>query len=353
MLFEKTYAGKCVLVTGDTGFKGSWLAIWLNHLGANVIGYALEPKTKMDNYVICGLDKKITHIDADIRDYESLENVFKKYEPEIVFHLAAQALVLESYASPLETYSSNVMGTVNVLEAIRETKLVKAAVIITTDKCYENKNCLYGYRETDRLGGEDPYSASKAACEIVIASYTKSFFSALGTANIASARAGNVIGGGDWSENRIIPDIMRAIENNKPVKIRNPQSTRPWQHVLEPLSGYLMLGIGLLKDKVKYQGSWNFGPSYKNIISVEKIVEVIINKMGKGSIELNPLSNQPYESSMLSLDITKAINQLNWEPKLDFLELVQLTIDEYKVYDWLADEIFQQRLNHIDYYSSK
>jgi len=340
-------------VTGDTGFKGSWLAIWLNALGAEVIGYALAPKTDRDNYVICGVEQKITHIDNDIRDYKTFKSVLKKYEPEIVFHLAAQALVIESYASPIETYTSNIMGTVNVLEAIRESKKVKAAVIITTDKCYENKNYVYDYRENDRLGGNDPYSASKAACELLINSYMKSFFSTNGTANIASTRAGNVIGGGDWSKYRIVPDCMRAFENNKPVSIRNPESTRPWQHVLEPLSGYLLLGAGLLNNGKKYQGPWNFGPHHKNIVSVKKMVEAIISKVGKGTMEINSNSDQPYESIRLSLDTTKAMNLLKWEPKLAFSEMTQFTVDEYQINGLQLDEIYQQRLDHIEYYSSK
>ena len=352
-MFEKIYAGKRVLITGDTGFKGSWLAIWLNYLGADVIGYALEPKTNKDNYVVCGVEQKITHINADIRDYEKLRIVFEKFDPEIVFHLAAQALVLESYASPLKTYSTNVMGTVNVLEAIRKTKSVKAAVIITTDKCYENKNFLYGYRETDRLGGEDPYSSSKAACELVINSYTKCFFNGPNTPNIASARAGNVIGGGDWAENRIIPDCMRSFENNEPVKLRNPQSTRPWQHVLEPLNGYLMLCADLLVYGKKYQGPWNFGPYNKDMVSVKKIVETIIGLMGKGAIEISINNDQPIEANILSLDISKAINQMKWKPKLNFSEMIDLTVDEYQINGLKTEEIYEQRLNHIEYYCSK
>ena len=351
-MFDNIYKNKSVLVTGDTGFKGSWLSIWLKEIGANVIGYALEPKTNKDNYVVCGLEQKINHIDGDMRDFEKLKSVLKKYEPEIVFHLAAQALVLNSYVTPLDTYSSNVMGTANVLEAIRDIKSVKAAVIITTDKCYENKSTMYSYCETDRLGGDDPYSTSKAACELIINSYTKSFFHKANSANIASARSGNVIGGGDWAENRIVPDCMRAFENYEPILIRNPHSIRPWQHVLEPLYGYLKLGECLLAHGKNYQGPWNFGPNNKNKITVKKVVEEIIEKMGKGEINASLDSDHPYESSTLSLDISKAINQLKWEPKLDFSEMVQLTVDEYQVYDLQAEQIYQQRLNHIEYYSS-
>ena len=246
-IFNNIYKGKTILVTGDTGFKGSWLAIWLLNLGANVIGYALEPNTKNDNYIICDLGNKITHINGDIRDYQTLLNVFSKYKLEIVFHLAAQTLVLDSYKDPYNTYSTNIMGTINLFEAIRHTPSVKVAINVTSDKCYENREWVYGYREVDPMGGKDPYSASKGASEIITSSYMRSFFNQEDAANIASVRAGNVIGGGDWTDNRIFPDCMRALLNNKPIVIRNPEAVRPWQHVLEPLSGYLTIGSLLLQ----------------------------------------------------------------------------------------------------------
>src|SRR5574341_1665538 len=229
-IFNNIYNGKTVLVTGETGFKGSWLTIWLLNLGANVVGYALSPKTEKDNYAICDLGDKINHINGDIRDYQTLLKVFLKYEPEIVFHLAAQALVLDSYKDPLYTYSTNVIGTANLLEAVRNASSVKAAINVTSDKCYENHEWIYGYREIDRIGGKDPYSASKGASEIITSSYLRSFFNRDNTANIASVRAGNVIGGGDWSDNRIFPDCMRALINHEPIVIRNPNAVRPWQH---------------------------------------------------------------------------------------------------------------------------
>ena len=250
-IFNNIYKGKTVLVTGDTGFKGSWLVIWLLNLGADVVGYALNPKTEKDNYVICNLSDKITHIDGDIRDYQTVLKVFSKYEPEIVFHLAAQPLVLDSYKDPLYTYSTNVMGTVNFFEAVRHTPSVKVAINITSDKCYENREWVYGYREVDQVGGKDPYSASKGASEIITSSYLRSFFNQDNTAHIAPVRAGNVIGGGDWADHRIFPDCMRALLNDKPIVIRDPEAVRPWQHVLEPLSGYLSLGSLLYTEGKK------------------------------------------------------------------------------------------------------
>jgi len=347
-VFDSIYKDKTVLVTGDTGFKGSWLAIWLRELGANVIGYSLNPGTEDDNYVVCGLAKKITHIDGDIRDQHSLKSVFDKYKPDIIFHLAAQSLVLESYNDPVETYCTNVMGTVNILEMIRYIGSVKAAVIITTDKCYENRESDYGYRETDRLGGKDPYSASKAACEIVINSYIQSFFNYDSTASVASARAGNIIGGGDWAENRIIPDCIRSLRRDEPIVVRNPQAVRPWQYILDPLSGYLKLGACLYKDGKEYSGAWNFGP--KDTITVKGLVEEVIDKWGQGELSISEQSNQNLEANLLYLDISKALDELKWEPKLNIAESVKYTIDQYKVANMSRDEVFQQRVKYINDY---
>ena len=331
MLFDNIYKNKTVLVTGDTGFKGSWLSIWLKELGANVIGYALEAKTEKDNYVICGLEDRIIHINGDVRDYHHLKGVFDKYKPEIVFHMAAQALVLESYLDPLETYDINIMGTINVLEAIRHTESVTDAVIITTDKCYDNKEWIYGYRENDRLGGKDPYSSSKAACEIVINSYLESFFNKDGSANISSARAGNVFGGGDWAENRIVPDCIRCLMQKSPIIVRSPLAVRPWQHVLEPLSGYLKLGSLLHKRGKEFSGPWNFGPSTKNMVTVERLVKEVINQWGEGEISIKKDANQHSEAHLLHLDISKAINKLKWKPRLTFKESIKYTVDEFKI----------------------
>ena len=349
-MFDNIFKNKVVLVTGDTGFKGSWLSIWLKELGSNVIGYSLKPKTENDNYVICGLENKIIHIDADLRDYKYLKSVFDKYKPDFVFHLAAQSLVLEGYRDPLETYSTNIMGTINVLEAIRYTESVTGAVIITTDKCYENKEWIYGYRENDRLGGKDPYSSSKAACEIVIKSYLESFFNKDGTANIASARAGNVIGGGDWAENRIVPDCIRYLQKREPIIVRNPYATRPWQHVLEPLSGYLKLGSMLYNNGKDFSGSWNFGPSAKNMVTVKELVEEVINQWGEGEINIKNNPNQYSEAHLLHLDISKAINKLKWKPRLTFKESVKYSVDEFKIGKFSTDQVYQQRVEHINNY---
>ncbi len=349
--FNNTYKGKTILVTGNTGFKGSWLVVWLLNLGANIIGYALPPKTKKDNYVICGLDKKISHVDGNIQDYQALLAVFSKFKPDIVFHLAAQPLVLDSYKDPLHTYSTNVMGTVNVLEAVRHTPSVKVAVNVTSDKCYENREWTYGYREIDTLGGKDPYSASKGAAELVTYSYLQSFFSKDNTANIVSVRAGNVIGGGDWSENRIIPDCMRALMYDKRITIRNPEAVRPWQHVLEPLSGYLMLGSLLYTEGGKYSGAWNFGPLSQNMVSVRQLVEETVRQWGSSiSIPEDKTCNGG-EANLLYLDINKAINKLRWRPVLDFKQAVKFTIDEYRVDGFTIKEVFSQRIDHIKQYT--
>lgn len=349
-IFNSIYKGKTVLVTGDTGFKGSWLAIWLLNLGADVIGYALNPKTERDNYVICNLGDKITHIDGDIRDYQTLLKVFSKYEPEIVFHLAAQSLVLDSYKDPLYTYGTNVMGTVNFFEAVRHTPSVKVAINITSDKCYENREWVYGYREVDQVGGKDPYSASKGASEIITSSYRHSFFNQDNTAHIASVRAGNVIGGGDWANHRIFPDCTRALLNDKPIVIRNPEAVRPWQHVLEPLSGYLMLGSLLYREGKKYSGAWNFGPLSKNMVSVRQLVEETIKQWGTGRYIVENETDNSLEASFLDLDISKAVNILNWCPVLDFRQTIMFSIDEYKVDDLSGEEVFNQRIDHINDY---
>ena len=346
-MFDNIYRNKKVIITGDTGFKGSWLAIWLLSMGADVVGISLPPQTPRDNYVICGLSKKITHIDRDIRDYDALRKIFNEYNPEIVFHLAAQAIVLEGYQNPLRTYSTNFMGTVNMLEAIRHTKSVKAGVLITTDKCYKNREWVHSYREIDRLGGNDPYSASKAACEMAIGSYTRSFFNDNGSANITSARAGNVIGGGDWGRNRILPDCVRALEKGEPIIIRNPNAVRPWQHVLEPLSGYLKLGSLLCTDSKKFTGPWNFGPSSKNMVTVKELAEKVIKNWGTGRIASQNKNNQFSEANLLHLDISKAVNKLKWQPKLDIDDTVNYTIDEYRTTGMTKKNIYEQRIEHI------
>ncbi len=335
--FNNIYKNKTVLVTGHTGFKGSWLSIWLHELGANVIGYALDPHTDKDNFVVSKLAEKIIDVRGDIRDREKLQAVFEKYQPEFVFHLAAQPLVRYSYEEPVETYDVNVMGSIYVMEAFRKCKSARYAVMITTDKCYENKEQIWGYKETDPLGGYDPYSSSKGACEIAIQSFRNSFFNPLTYNNhgkaIASARAGNVIGGGDWAQDRIIPDLIRAYESKTALEIRNPSATRPWQHVLEPISGYLLLGQRLAEDPVRYATCWNFGPEFELNKTVWEIVSNI-NQVLKDLIikDISANTQEKHEAKLLYLDITKAKTQLGWAPTLSLEKTIDMTVDWYKKY---------------------
>lgn len=331
---QEFWKGKRVLVTGHTGFKGSWLCIWLLSLGADVVGYALEPKHTEDNYIMAKLQDKIIDIRGDIRDRTHLQQVFRENSPEIVFHLAAQPLVLESYQNPYETYEINVMGTMNVLEAIRGTESVRTAIMITTDKCYENRETLEGYKETDPFGGYDPYSSSKACDEILIASYRNSYFPIesyeVHHKAVASVRAGNVIGGGDWSADRILPDCIRAIEADVPIAIRNKHSIRPWQHVLEPLSGYLMLAEKLARNPQKYSGGWNFGPGLDCMWSVWEVAACVVEKYGEGSLLDQTQKNAVHEAGKLVLNIEKAETVLGWKPRLDVETAIAWTVDWYR-----------------------
>lgn len=326
-LFNGIFNKKKVLITGDTGFKGSWLAIWLHELGAEVFGYALPPKTNNDNFVVTELNEKIKHIDGDIRDLESLTKFFNSVNPDFAFHLAAQPLVLESYSNPHYTFETNLIGTVNFFEAVRSCKSVKAALNITSDKCYKNNDWVWGYRENDPMGGKDPYSASKGCSELITDSYINSFFHS-SECNVASVRAGNVIGAGDWAEYRIVPDYFRALKTNKKLEVRNPNATRPWQHVLEPLSGYLLLASKLFEDK-KYSGGWNFGPKDEMNFSVQALLNEISKKHKSVNIVLNNDKNKPYEAHILKLDISKAVFELGWKPVLSFSETIRLTVEGY------------------------
>lgn len=335
-LFDNFYKNKTVFVTGHTGFKGSWLSLWLLSLGAKVIGYSLDPLTKEDIFIQTKLSNKLVDIRGDIRDREKLQHAFEKYKPEIVFHLAAQPIVIVSYEKPIETYEINVIGTLNVLECIRKIPSVKVGVIITTDKCYENKEQIWGYREIDAIGGYDPYSSSKGCAELLVASYRDSFMNVKdyekhGKA-ISTVRAGNVVGGGDWAKNRIVPDCIRALMDNKPIEIRNPNSIRPWQHVLEPLSGYLTLASKMYEFGSFYCGSWNFGPGFQSVVSVEIIVNKIIEKWGSGKLVYSSNKEQLHEASLLSLDCTKSKIYLKWEPKLNIEETLSYTVEWYKKY---------------------
>lgn len=344
--FGGFYNGKKVFVTGHTGFKGSWLAIWLHEMGAQVCGYALEPYTEKDNFVVSKVGERIESHIADVRDYDTLLRTMQEFAPDIVLHLAAQPLVKESYIYPRETYETNVMGTANLLEAIRHSPSVQAAVIISTDKCYENREWVWGYREIDPMGGHDPYSSSKGAAELVIDAYRRSFFADMNI-GIASARAGNVIGGGDWAKYRIIPDCVKTLSAAQPIEVRSPHSYRPWQHVLEPVSGYLLLAQRVCEDASRYAGAWNFGPEHSSVVTVKELVEKVVAYWGSG--EWRDISEREkgahHEARALGLDIAKAKSELHWQPALSFQETIALTLDWYKEpqveYDFCVRQIEQ------------
>ena len=325
------WRGKSVLLTGHTGFKGSWMSLWLQSMGAQVTGYALNPPTEPSLFEAARVAEGMTSIIGDIRDLEKLQAVFAEHQPEIVFHMAAQPLVRYSYSAPVETYSTNVMGTVNLLEAVRHTGSVKSVVNITTDKCYENREWEWAYRENEPMGGFDPYSSSKGCAELVSAAYRSSFFN---TANyskhgvaLATVRAGNVIGGGDWAEDRLIPDILRAFEQGKVVNIRNPNSIRPWQHVLEPLRGYLTLAEQLYNHGPRFAEGWNFGPNDEDARPVGWIVEKMVKLWGNGASWQNDSGEHPHEANYLKLDISKARKHLAWHPALRLDDALQFIVD--------------------------
>ncbi len=311
------WADKKVLVTGHTGFKGSWLSLILQNHGAVVCGYSLEPNSAKNLFEVASVGGGMDSVIGDIRDSQKIEETFDRFQPEIVIHMAAQPLVRFSYRSPVDTYSTNVMGTVNLLEAVRKSPSVKAVVNVTTDKCYKNEERLWGYREDESMGGLDPYSSSKGCSELVTAAYRASFFNLSDSASVATARAGNVIGGGDWSDDRLIPDIITQFENDQPVTIRNPNAIRPWQHVMEPLFGYLMLAERLYSEGELFSQAWNFGPSDEDTRSVGTIVEYMANQWGGCATWDIDRSNQPHEAQLLRLDITKAKCLLGWIPKWD------------------------------------
>ena len=349
-LFSNLYRGKKVLVTGDTGFKGSWMCIWLKELGAEVYGYALPPATPEDNFVRTDLINKIHHRNGDIRDKELLLNYFQEIQPDFAFHLAAQPLVFESYQNPHYNFETNMMGTVNFFESVRHCPSVKVAVNITTDKCYQNNEWQWGYRENDPMGGDDPYSASKGCSELITHSYLKSFFSEGGTAHIASARAGNVIGGGDWAENRIIPDLMRANASGESSVIRRPHSVRPWQFVLEPVFGYLKLAEKLWFNGKAFSGGWNFGPAAFDNFTVEDVVTEVKKNIPEIKVELHNQVKQLHEAGLLKLDITKAVNLLGWKPKLDFKQTIAFTVLGYLSEMQEKDSVYDSRVMQIKSY---
>ena len=331
--------GKKVFLTGHTGFKGGWISLWLASMGAKVTGYALAPNTTPNLFDVLGINSLIekSHI-ADIRDLAALQNRMLQAQPDVVIHMAAQPLVRYSYANPVETYATNVMGTVHVLESTRAIDTVRATVVVTTDKCYENNEWVWGYRESEPMGGYDPYSNSKGCAELVASAYRQSFFSNPNSINkVASARAGNVIGGGDWSEDRLIPDAIKAFEANSPLMIRNPLATRPWQHVLEPLSGYLILAQALYEQGTSIASGWNFGPRDEDNRTVQEVVENIISGWGKNARWEKEGSEQPHEANLLKLDCSKARVKLGWVPKWN------LEIATQKIIQW--QKAFQAKEN--------
>jgi CDP-glucose 4,6-dehydratase len=327
------YRGKRIFLTGHTGFKGGWLATWLDQLGAKVHGYSLSPGTDPNLFTSIGLEDRIEHEIGDICDLPRLKRSVQDFNPDMVFHLAAQPLVRLSYQEPVETFRTNVMGTVNILEAVRGCPDVKACVMITSDKCYQNNEWVYSYRENDPMGGHDPYSASKGAAEIVINSYRSSFFAGRSAGNkgcgVASARAGNVIGGGDWAADRIVPNSIRNLLDSTPIDIRNPTAVRPWQHVLEPLYGYLCLGRALAMDPSGFDSAWNFGPISSNV-NVRSLVEMIIGEWGSGTWKDASDPTSSHEAHFLRLDSTKSNNLLSWQGVLGVREAVALTVEWYK-----------------------
>lgn len=325
------WKNKRILVTGHTGFKGGWLCLWLTHLGARVYGYALEPPTHPSLFVEADLESRLAgHVIGDVRDHEALARYVAEIQPEIIFHLAAQPLVRRSYQQPRETLASNVMGTVNLLEAARSHDSVRVIQIITSDKCYRNREWDYAYRENDALGGDDPYSASKAAQELVTAAWRRSFFSD-GVVSVASCRAGNVIGGGDWAVDRILPDCIRALEAGRSIEVRNPESVRPWQHVLEPLGGYLLLAREQWRQPRPLADAWNFGPGHARPLSVAGLVDRVVGLWGDGDWAAPgaPVP-QPHEHTRLQLDITRAMGNLGWQPVLNTREALTDTVTWYR-----------------------
>lgn len=357
-LFANTFENRTILLTGHTGFKGSWLSIWLAEMGANVVGYSLkEPPTVPSNFELAKVSQHIVDVRGDICDYQTLRETLEKYKPELVIHFAAQTTVLPSYENPRISFETNVGGTVNVLEAIRTTNTVKAAVVCTTDKVYENKEWVWGYRENDRLGGHDPYSTSKAMAELATSSYRKSFFAEQPNAAIGTVRAGNVIGGGDFTEFGLIADCMRSLMNNQPIELRNPYSIRPWQYVLEPLSGYLCLAAKLLQAKGhQYAEAWNFGPLQHKGVTTRAVAEQLISLWGSGSwINLQAQTSadtQPHETRYLHLNWDKAAALLNWRPALTLEQALAETVRWYKAYK-CGNDMYQVALESIDQYAKR
>ncbi|WP_020614548.1 CDP-glucose 4,6-dehydratase [Sediminispirochaeta bajacaliforniensis] len=351
MVDQNFWKGKKVFVTGHTGFKGSWLTQWLLLLGATVKGFSLEPETNPALFSILQLTEHMMHTIGDIRDGEALKKSLVSFQPDIVFHLAAQPLVRRSYKEPHLTYETNVMGTLNLYEAVRSCDTVRSVVSITTDKCYENREWVWGYRESDPMGGYDPYSSSKGCVELLSSAYRHSFFNVADygkthQVGLATARAGNVIGGGDWAEDRLIPDCIRSLSTGKDIVIRNPRATRPWQHVLEPLSGYLLLAQKLWDEPQQYDGGWNFGPGSAGALSVSEVVSLVVSSWGTGGWRVEG-DDGPHEAKLLGLDISKAMSILGWKPHLSTSEAIELTCRWYRLSFDEPDSIIPYTKNQI------
>ncbi len=344
------FRGKKVFLTGHTGFKGSWLSLWLQSMGVEVTGYALQPPTDPSLFKVADVAKGMTSIIGDIRDADALNKAMSEAQPDIVIHMAAQPLVRYSYVDPVETYSTNVMGTVHLLEAVRKSPCVRAVVNVTSDKCYENKEWVWGYRENEPMGGFDPYSNSKGCAELVTSAYRNSFFN--DSAAVASARAGNVIGGGDWANDRLIPDILRAIGENRPVVIRSPHAIRPWQHVLEPLSGYLQLSQRLYEEGVSYAEGWNFGPNDEDARPVLWIVERLTQQWGEGASWQVDQSDHPHEAHYLKLDCSKAKVRLDWQPRWHLDRALEAIVSWQRAY-LVGQNMHEFTLKQIEIYQEQ
>lgn len=348
------WKNKTVLITGHTGFKGSWLSLWLQELGANVFGYALSPPTNPSLFELAQIEKGMVSLQKDIRDFDALLAAVEKYQPEIVFHMAAQSLVRESYKKPMETYQVNVMGTVHLLEAIRQRKETKVVVNVTSDKCYKNHGWIWGYRESESLEGHDPYSSSKACSELVTSAFRNSFFSSDKDSqqhlSLASVRAGNVIGGGDWATGRLIPDCIKAWLKSETVSIRYPESVRPWQFVLEPLAGYMLLAEKLYEQGKAFAGAWNFGPDEEGAKSVQYVISKLASLWGeKARWEINS-DGHPHEAHYLKLDCSKAKTKLHWNPCWNLTTALQKTVEWYQVYQKQPDRLRKKTLEQIREY---
>ncbi len=333
LVIDRTFwAGRRVFLTGHTGFKGAWTSFVLRQLGAEVFGYSLSPNSERDLFVLGGLAGDMHHATGDVRDFNALHAVLSSSRPSIVIHMAAQSLVRRSYVEPLETYGTNVMGTANLLEAVRRVQGIQAVVIVTSDKCYENTGSIWPYRETDPMGGSDPYSSSKGCAELVTGAYRHSFFSNNHRPKIASARAGNVIGGGDWAEDRLVPDAIRAFMAGEALAIRNPAALRPWQHVLDPICAYLLLAQRLLEPEISFDEGWNFGPAAGSNVSVRTLVDGLIKRWGPPARWTQDARSHPHEAHFLSLDCTKARLRLGWQPLLQLDEALDLTVEWYRAF---------------------